>query len=157
VEKYGKIQYENHAVPHAQLGLDAYVHITSPIRRLVDILNQILFMTDVSTLCQAFFDKWVNKLDHINRATKDIRRVQIDCELLALCARGYDRELVGVVFDKDAEEYTVYVEELKLVTRIKTHETLEEGSRVNLKLYVFNDEHKLCRKVKLALIHKAVL
>jgi exoribonuclease R len=157
VEKYGKIQYENHAVPHAQLGLDAYVHITSPIRRLVDILNQILFMTDVSTLCQAFFDKWVNKLDHINRATKDIRRVQMDCELLALCARGYDRELVGVVFDKDAEEYTVYVEELKLVTRIKTYETLEEGSRVYLKLYVFNDEHKLCRKVKLGLIHTAVL
>jgi hypothetical protein len=49
------------------------------------------------------------------------------------------------------------VEELKLVTRIKTHEFIEEGSRVNLKLYVFNDEHKLCRKVKLAVIHIAGL
>jgi exoribonuclease R len=135
-----------------QLGLDAYVHITSPIRRLVDILNQILFMTDVSDSCRAFYNKWIAKLDQINRATKDIRRVQMDCELLVACARVPEmasREYVGIVFDRDDETtYSVYIEELKLVTRVKSVTSIESGSRVQIKIYVFNDEYKLCKKIK---------
>ena len=154
VEKCGSIQYEVVAVPHAQLGLDAYVHITSPIRRLVDILNQILFMTDVSESGQAFFNKWITKLDHINRATKDIRRVQMDCELLALCMRDAtisNRNFAGTIFDKDDDdECIVYIEELKLVSRIKCES--EIGSCVQVKAYVFQDEHKLCKKVRWALL-----
>lgn len=146
------ITYRIDATPHPQLGLSAYVHITSPIRRLVDILNQILFQKDISASCQTFFDKWVAKLDHINRATKHIRRVQMDCELLALCLRDSNltnREFLGIIFDKDAEDsYMVYIEELKLVSRVKSRETIQIGSQVRLKLYVFHDEHKLCKKVR---------
>jgi exoribonuclease R len=149
------ITYEKEATPHTQLGLDAYVHITSPIRRLVDILNQILFQKDVSTGCQTFFDKWFDKLDQINRATKDIRRVQMDCDLLALCINDsnlVNREFIGIVFDKeDADNYMVYVEELKLVSRVKSSETIPNGLRVKLKIYMFNDEHKLCKKVRCAI------
>ena len=143
-------------MPHPQLGLDAYVHITSPIRRLVDILNQILFQKDVSTGCQTFFDKWFDQLDQINRATKDIRRVQMDCDLLALCISDsnlVNREFIGIVFDKeDADNYMVYIEELKLVSRVKCSETIPNGSRVTLKIYMFHDEHKLCKKVRCAII-----
>jgi len=150
------ITYEKEAIPHPQLGLDAYVHITSPIRRLVDILNQILFQKDVSTGCQTFFDKWFDQLDQINRATKDIRRVQMDCDLLALCISDsnlVNREFLGIVFDKeDADNYMVYIEELKLVSRVKCSETIPNGSRVKLKIYMFNDEHKLCKKVRCAII-----
>jgi exoribonuclease R len=150
------ITYEKEATPHTQLGLDAYVHITSPIRRLVDILNQILFQKDVSTGCQTFFDKWFDKLDQINRATKDIRRVQMDCDLLALCISDsnlVNREFIGIVFDKeDADNYMVYVEELKLVSRVKSSETIPNGLRVKLKIYMFHDEHKLCKKVRCAII-----
>ena len=150
------ITYEKEATPHTQLGLDAYVHITSPIRRLVDILNQILFQKDVSAGCQTFFDKWFDKLDQINRATKDIRRVQMDCDLLALCINDsnlVNREFIGIVFDKeDADNYMVYVEELKLVSRVKSSETIPNGLRVKLKIYMFQDEHKLCKKVRCAII-----
>ena len=150
------ITYEKQAMPHPQLGLDAYVHITSPIRRLVDILNQILFQKDVSTGCQTFFDKWFDQLDQINRATKDIRRVQMDCDLLALCISDsnlVNREFIGIVFDKeDADNYMVYIEELKLVSRVKCSETIPNGSRVTLKIYMFHDEHKLCKKVRCAII-----
>ena len=153
------ITYEKEAIPHPQLGLDAYVHITSPIRRLVDILNQILFQKDVSTGCQTFFDKWFDNLDQINRATKDIRRVQMDCELLALCTRDtnlVNREFVGIIFDKDDNNsYMVYIEQLKLVSRVNTHETIPNGSQIRLKIYMFHDEHKLCKKVKLSILHAA--
>ena len=148
------ITYGKQAMHHPQLGLDAYVHITSPIRRLVDILNQILFQKDVSTGCQTFFDKWFDNLDQINRATKDIRRVQMDCDLLALCISDsnlVNREFIGIVFDKeDADNYMVYIEELKLVSRVKCSETIPNGSRVTLKIYMFHDEHKLCKKVRCA-------
>ena len=146
------ITYGKHAMHHPQLGLDAYVHITSPIRRLVDILNQILFQKDVSTGCQTFFDKWFDQLDQINRATKDIRRVQMDCDLLALCISDsnlVNREFDGIVFDKEAEyTYMVYIEELKLVSRINSDIFVEVGSQIRVKIYMFQDEYKLCRKVK---------
>ncbi len=146
------ITYGKQAMHHPQLGLDAYVHITSPIRRLVDILNQILFQKDVSTGCQTFFDKWFNHLDQINRATKDIRRVQMDCDLLALCISDsnlVNREFIGIVFDKEAEyTYMVYIEELKLVSRINSDIFVEVGSQIRVKIYMFQDEYKLCRKVK---------
>jgi exoribonuclease R len=148
------IAYQKEATPHLELGLSAYVHITSPIRRLVDILNQILFQKDVSTSCQTFFDKWMANLNKINHATKEIRRVQMDCELLALCSKCRDltnREFAGLIFDKDAEDsYMVYIEELKLVSRFKSQTTIEMGAQVRLKIYMFQDEHKLCKKVRFA-------
>jgi hypothetical protein len=59
------------------------------------------------------------------------------------------REYVGIVFDRDDETtYSVYIEELKLVTRVKSVTSIESGSRVQIKIYVFNDEHKLCKKIK---------
>jgi exoribonuclease R len=150
------VSYETEPIRHSQLGLDAYVHITSPIRRLVDILNQILFMTDVSASCQAFSAKWIAKLGYINRATKDIRRVQMDCELLAACTRVPEmanREFVGIIFDRDDEAtYSAYIEDLKLVTRVKSVTSIENGSRVRIKIYVFNDEHRLCKKIKSMII-----
>jgi exoribonuclease R len=167
--------YSQCATPHLQLGVESYVHITSPIRRLVDILNQILFMKtfyEISENCQAFFDKWFAKLDYINRVSKDIRRVQMDCELLALCTNNSDlvnREFFGVVFDKheislNIFEYSVYIEELKLMTRFVTDkEILTKGGeltdkadstslRNRFKILIFNDENKLCKKIRILMV-----
>jgi exoribonuclease R len=149
--------YGKSPAPHRQLGLDAYMHITSPIRRLVDILNQILFMETVSESCRTFFDKWFGRLDDVNRITRDIRRIQMDCDLLAACSKNAElvnKEFDGVVIDiLSSNEYTVYIEELKLISRLRLcSNILEIGSRTKLKIFVFHDEHRLCRKIKLSTV-----
>jgi exoribonuclease R len=148
--------YSEVCAPHSQLGVDAYVHITSPIRRLVDILNQIWFQPVISDLCQAFLEKWTRNLDKVNRATKDIRKTQMDCELLALANKnGSDKEFSGILFDRNfvsgKYEYAVYIEELKMFSRIKTDEFVENFTKSQFRIFVFEDEDRLCRKIQLQL------
>lgn len=147
--------------PHVPLNIDAYVHITSPIRRLVDILNQILFMKSmflVSDSSMLFLEKWLKKLDFVNVASKNIRKIQSDCELLALVSKNSElvsRVFDGVVFDKvckkDFYEYAVYIQELKLFTITKSDYDLKNESTHRFKLFFFQDEARLCRKVRVLL------
>jgi exoribonuclease R len=147
--------YSEVCAPHSQLGVDAYVHITSPIRRLVDILNQILFQPEVSVLGQTFLDKWTRQLDLVNRATKDIRKTQMDCELLALAEKNefLDKEFSGILFDRNfvsgKYEYAVYIEEFKMFSRIKLDECVENFTKSQFRIFVFDDEDRLCRKIRL--------
>ena len=79
---YEKISEDNteNIRSHELLNLDSYVHITSPIRRLVDLLNiiqiqdnlKILPFTTKSTL---FYNKWTSpqKLDYINKTMRAIK------------------------------------------------------------------------------------
>ena len=147
--------YSNVCAPHSQLGVDAYVHITSPIRRLVDILNQILFQSNVSELCQAFLNKWTRQLDLVNHATKEIRKAQMDCELLVLAEKNKLSEFSGILFDqnlvKGQYEYAVYIEKLKLFSRIKLDECIENFTKSQFRIFVFDDEDRLSKKIRLKL------
>ena len=85
--KYTK--YENQK-SHEILELDSYVHITSPIRRLVDLLNMIVLqnslgLMDYSEKSKSFYTNWLSKIDYINETMKAIRKVQNNCELLRIC------------------------------------------------------------------------
>jgi hypothetical protein len=147
--------------PHTQLAVESYVHITSPIRRLVDILNQIQFMklmgTEISDSCDTFLKTWLNKLDFVNRTTKDIRKTQMDCELLALSGQLINKELTGVLFDRNEKddgryEYTVYIEKLKLMSRVKLPIYIDNFVEGKFRIFVFNDENRLCKKIRLQMI-----
>ena len=147
--------YSDTCGPHSQLGIDAYAHITSPIRRLVDILNQILFISSFASLsksCQTFLDKWTQNLDFVNSATKEIRKCQMDCELLALAEKNEYSEFSGILFDRQSKglyEYSVYLEQFKMFSRVKTEKFIENFTKSQFKLFVFNDEDRLCRKIQL--------
>jgi exoribonuclease R len=153
--------YSETPSPHLPLNIDAYVHITSPIRRLVDILNQIWFMKSmfsVSDSCALFLQKWLKKLDFVNMVSKNIRKIQSECELLALVSKNselVDREFDGVVFDKVCKghfyEYAVYIQELKLFAVTKSETDLENNSTHRFRLYFFQDESRLCRKIRVLL------
>ena len=68
---------------HKGLKLDTYTHITSPIRRIVDILNMIKL---IGTLNNAndFYNKWITRIDYINETNRNIKKLQSQCELLHL-------------------------------------------------------------------------
>ena len=99
-------------VRHDALGLDAYIHITSPIRRLVDLLNMIKFqqITDIvqfPEMVSRFYLGWVADLDYINVMMKSIRAVQNECNLLALCTNCPDlleREHIGYIQPFDSTQ-----------------------------------------------------
>jgi len=151
-------------VRHELLDLEAYIHITSPIRRLVDLLNMIQFqqITGIIELpgkVSQFYNQWIDNLDYINISMKSIRRVQNDCQLLELCTHNksaMDREYEGYTFHKTLtrkglNQYTVFLPVLKLMSKITTNREFEDYQCSKFKLYLFNDEESLTRKIRLHL------
>jgi exoribonuclease R len=150
---------------HELLDVDAYVHITSPIRRLVDLLNMIKFqttmgMSNLSENANKFYEKWLSEIDYINATMRSIRKVQCDCSLLHLCHNNpeiMEKDYDGYLFDKiyrndDLYQYIVFLPELKLSSRITLREDFENFTNKKIKLYIFNDEESFKRKIRLHLL-----
>ena len=147
---------------HELMDLDSYVHITSPIRRLVDLLNilqlqhnkDMVLFTEKS---EKFYNKWMNQMDYINTTMRAIRKVQSDCSLLALCSENkefLDKTYSGYVFDKISRangfnQMFVYLPEINMTSRFTTVEELPEYSRITFKLFLFQDEHNIKKKIRI--------
>jgi hypothetical protein len=148
---------------HSILGLDAYVHITSPIRRIVDILNMIKFQEIIgfklSDSALQFYDVWIKDVDYINTSTKLLRRVQNDCNLLNIFYKNPDSLLTtysGYCFDEKALDnglfkYNLYLPELK-TTSFVICSKLVLLSEYQFKLFIFNNEDKMKKKIRLHLV-----
>jgi len=159
------VKYE-HVDGHDMLQLDAYVHITSPIRRLVDLLNIMIIQDSLGFMKLdnerlAFYTRWTNPeaFDYINQTMRSIRKVQNDCSLLNICSTDKDileRKHTGFIFDKiirndDLYQYMVYFPEFKMVNRFTSRHDKENLSAQLFKLYVFMDENQLKQKIRIEL------
>ena len=152
------------ATAHDILGLDAYLHITSPIRRLVDVLNMIKLQEcsgiyKLSPAALEFYDTWIKDIDYINTTMKMTRRVQNDCNLLHLCYTDpdiLDKMYDGYCFDEKSlpanlYKYSIYLPELR-ITSIVICGKLAPYSKQQFKLFVFNNEEKMKKKIRLHLV-----
>lgn len=150
---------------HEMMALDSYIHITSPIRRLVDLLNMIQFqknknMLTLSDKAYEFYNKWLNEIEYINVTMRAIRRVQCECSLLDTCVNNpetLDKLYNGYCFDKlerndGLYQYIVYLPELKLSSRITLRENIDNYTKRSYKLFLFNDEEHLKKKIRLQLM-----
>jgi len=150
---------------HEILDMDAYIHITSPIRRLVDLLNMIQFQENnnlikLSEKAKCFYNKWINELEYINTTMRSIRKVQNDCSLLNICSNTPDILLKiydGYCFDKITRndglyQFIVYLPEIKLSSRIIIRSDLQNYQIGKFKLFLFNDEEKFKKKIRLQFI-----
>jgi hypothetical protein len=81
----------------------------------------------------------------------------MDCELLALAEKNsLSQEFSGILFDRTSVsgkyEYAVYIEELKMFSRIKTEDCIENFTKSQFCIFVFEDEDRLCRKIRLKMV-----
>ena len=150
------------SIRHELLDMDAYIHITSPIRRLVDLLNIIKFqsitnMINLSENTDTFYNKWLGELEYINVTMRSIRKVQCDCSILDLCSNNPDileKEYDGYLFDKLTRndclyQFVVFIPELKLTSRITMRDNLNNFEKKKFKLFLFHDEANFKRKIRL--------
>ena len=157
------VRYEEDVViRHDMMSVSSYVHITSPIRRIVDLLNQIIIMQTkllvkmISSNAKTFLMKWLDQLDALNENMKSIRKVQTDCQLLFQCNNNkdwFDKTHSAILFGKTERNdgyysYTVYISELNVVTRIKTEQNIDDFTVHKCQLFTFNDEEHITNKIK---------
>jgi len=150
---------------HEMLDLESYIHCTSPIRRLVDLLNMAklqknMKMVNYGETFDIFYDNWTNRLEYINTTMRAIRKIQSDCNLLHLCStdqKVLETEYDGYVFDKIIRndglyQYIVYLEDLKSVSRITSRFDLINFQKYKFKVYVFHEEATLKKKIRLHIL-----
>jgi len=156
---------------HDMLELDAYVHITSPIRRLPDLLN-ILVIQDAMCIKRLkdnglkFYNKWMSdeSVEYINKTMRSIRRVQNDCSMLKFCCEDEKIQNTlyeGFIFDKILRndglyQYMVYIKDIKMTNRLTSRYDVELNTVQKFKLYVFMDEIRLRRKLRIDLQHDEI-
>jgi hypothetical protein len=158
------LKYQN-MEGHDILELDAYIHITSPIRRLVDLLNIIQLQDSLNIFkfnkkSEDFYERWTNKgsFENINIIMKSIRKVQSDCSLLKICMTGNIMQKDGFIFDKSIRDdglyqYMIFIKEIGMVNRIISRNNIPNYSTQSCKLHLFIDEVRLKQKVRISFIN----
>ena len=89
-----------------------------------------------------------------------IRKVQCDCTLIDLCHNKpeiMEKEYDGYLFDKINRndglfQFIVFLPELKLSSRITVRDNYDNFSSKKFKLFLFNDEARFKRKIRLYLV-----
>lgn len=156
---------EDTVLSHELMKIKTYVHITSPIRRIVDLLNHILFCIEftglsISENASRFLEIWMQRLDYVNTSMRSIRKVQTDCELLYRCSHNpqiLDGLHEGIVFDRIVKNngmfsYMVYIEAWKLLSRVSMHYEIENYTRSQFRLFLFEREDNTKRKIRLSYV-----
>jgi exoribonuclease R len=153
---------EGETISHELMNLDAYIHITSPIRRLVDLLNLIQFQKNnglyrLSQKASLFYDEWIGELDYINTTSRSIKKVQNDCSLLDMCDKNpgiMEKMYDGYAFDRMKRsdgnfQYMVYLPEMKMVNRIVCRNEIALFEKNKYKMYLFQNEEKFKKKIRI--------
>ena len=90
---------------------------------------------------------------------RSIRKVQVDCDVLNQCSahpEWMQQSHEGVAFDRVQKtdgtySYMVYLENLRILSRISTTRDLANYSKHQFRLFVFEDENKIKNKIRLEL------
>jgi exoribonuclease R len=159
------VKGDHHDLQHVIMNKDIYTHITSPIRRNVDLLNQSILLyssshiIDVSAPAQRFFIYWMNNLDKINEDTKKIKYVQNKLQLIHTCL-GYEdlskEVLSSIVVDKDKKDnmnhYNLLVPKLNVFLPAISDKDFQEYDNCNIRVFVFEDENNVRNKIKIQIV-----
>ena len=150
---------------HELLELECYIHITSPIRRLVDLLNMIKLherfnLFPMSDKVSKFYDNWTERIEHINITMRAIRKVQVDCNLLDLCTTDPEilkKDYDGYVFDKMDRndglfQYIVFLPDLKMTSKITIRNDVDNYTNCKFNIHIFTDQDRLKKKIRLQIL-----
>lgn len=152
--------WEKDKLDHVGIGISEYVHITSPIRRIVDLVNQIAIMKDTpwSTGVYSFLEKYMSfeGIAEINRQHKESRKIEQECQdmLWASSDPSFHKTQEGIVIEIIDSDVVVYLSELKRTVHVKYRATaameheITQYARYNFRAYYFEKEGKMRKKIR---------
>ena len=157
------VLYSEQGLKHSVMKEDKYLHVTSPIRRMVDICNQYYFQmtthNEVSLNATLFMNNKQDMIDDMNIILKKIKKVQNQMNLLSSVETysiDLNKEFKGVVIEKDMggeyNEYQIFIEELSLFQQVRSNETKDVYDDVFVKMYYMEDEYITYKKIRCQIV-----
>lgn len=99
-------EYSTVKTGHTTLGIDSYTHVTSPLRRLIDLINQEIYYTNHSTILDRI------SLVKINSINKKLKRYYREINKLSLAHNVYNSEYYITkcyIYDFNLEKRNTYL------------------------------------------------
>ncbi len=134
---------------HFSLGLDAYVQITSPLRRYVDLLAHrqiIAFLEDQIVLSKEQIRDKIRNVEQVTRELNTIMR-EDQKKYLIRWLLTKPNDLITMVFLKwmkmDDKVALVYIEKvaIELICELEILHAVEPGSKMQLKVLLADADH----------------
>ena len=146
---------------HLVLGVSYYAQMSSPIRRIVDILNMIEMqdqtgMCTLSTNTINYKNNWLTKIEDINNTIRSIKRLEYDTKLLKyylttenVTDRVYEGYIVAIL---DEKIFKVFIPELEVSTILKNIQPMALYTKIQCRLCLLQDEVNIVQKIRLNVI-----
>jgi len=121
--KLRPLQIDTVPNPHSGLGLDVYIHATSPIRRYLDLVNQRqirAFLTGIAPICDKI--KLAEIRITVETVLKNIailRRRRLRYWILKFLSQNKGKRFKAQILDELKTKYRIVVNDLLLVIEIK--------------------------------------
>jgi exoribonuclease R len=161
---------ENAYLKHDLLNTNNYVHITSPIRRLVDLLNQIIFFQRFSLILEIskegldFLQSWMSEIGTINEKMKSTVKIERECEVMRKCltrsdilTHYHEAYVIDIrdINDMDIPmfKYTLYLENEKMILELKSEQKKEIYKKYKVQLYKI-ESYGIASKIKIGWYEK---
>jgi exoribonuclease R len=144
---------------HAILNLSSYAHTTSPIRRLVDVVNLTYLQKNaLSPTALAFAEMWSQNLIQVNAKTKQIKRLQQQTQLWTDYMKKRNRDIYAgrvIRIDEAKQRVEVYVPDLRITRKLpmQAGASYEQWMHCRVQLFMFEDEPVFWHKIKLAFVY----
>jgi exoribonuclease-2 len=134
------------SAPHAGLGLDSYLRVTSPIRRYLDLVVQqqlLSFINNKPTLDEAAIKSRIAQtntvISKINKAT----RLSIDHYKCLFLKQNKGWKGIGTVVEIHGNKVTVLISELGMMTQLKLSKKPTLDDEVQLRVSSIDVENRL--------------
>ena len=140
---------------HDVMGVSEYVHFTSPIRRMVDLVNHLSWISSTKRIPEEaylFSEQFIYDITNKNAIMGNIKKVQNDCNILFVVTSTPEllqKEHDGFVISSLGDNmYSVYFEELKWIAKLHSSDFIPIHTYVKCKLYIFVKEEQLRKKIR---------
>jgi exoribonuclease R len=144
---------------HDSMQVNGYVHFTSPIRRMIDVINHMYWVSasiEFSNTAKTFLDKFQKNITEINDTMNRIKKVQNECSILCQVMNEPDilnKSYEALVLEQLSDRiYSVYIQELKWIAKVYSDTYLDKYSSVSCTIYIFSKEEQLRKKIRVNLI-----
>lgn len=158
LKTYESAKYEINSdnIYHAGLELEFYTHYTSPIRRVVDIINHINIKKYLNN--EKLINIETDIIDNINNQNKRIIKLRNDNKILDLFYKINNKEYKtnGYILDIDEKKIVFYLEEFdleyKYILKDNSNKDYKKYMNIEIMLYFIKEGEKLNDKVLVKII-----